>query len=146
MNIRLIIGLLCVAFISYVSWCSYDYGYKKARTEQIDSYESMIQQLKADVGKALQRERIAYAKQEQIESNFLPNTRKSSTMRIALLMSIALTMLGCVSHSKPNNVPMCPQLPAAPAAIMQKQQADFSTQMSNFLFVKPQGQTKSQSN
>ena len=71
MNIRLIIGLLCVAFISYVSWCSYDYGYKKARTEQIDSYESMIQQLKADVGKALQRERIAYAKQEQIESNYL---------------------------------------------------------------------------
>ena len=71
MNIRLIIGLLCVAFISYVSWCSYDYGYKKARTEQIDSYESMIQQLKDDVGKALQRERIAYAKQEQIESNYL---------------------------------------------------------------------------
>lgn len=76
MNIRLIIGLLWIAFICFVSWCSYDYGYKKARTEQIDNYEDMIKQLKADVDKALQRERDAYKKQEQIESDFLAKQKE----------------------------------------------------------------------
>ena len=72
MNIR----LLWIAFICFVSWCSYDYGYKKARTEQIDNYEDMIKQLKADVDKALQRERIAYAKQEKLESGFLAKQKE----------------------------------------------------------------------
>lgn len=71
MNIRLIVALGFLLTSIFIGWCCYDYGYTQARTQQIDNYESMIRELKADVDKALQRERIAYAKQEQIESNYL---------------------------------------------------------------------------
>ena len=62
-------------------------------------------------------------------------------MKQLLLMSITLTISGCATHLKPSNVPMCPALPTAPAAIMQPQQADFTTEMSSFLFGMPQEQT-----
>ncbi len=76
LNIRLIAALILIALVSYVSWCSYDYGYKKARTEQINSYEDMIKQLKADVDQALQKERRAYEKQEQLEAKLIAKQKE----------------------------------------------------------------------
>ncbi len=141
MNIKLIVALGFLLTSIFIGWCCYDYGYTQARTQQIDNYESMIRELKAESDQALERERESYKNKSNLRLSTLKRLRNYSTMKQLLLMSITLTISGCATHLKPSNVPMCPALPTAPAAIMQPQQADFTTEMSSFLFGMPQEQT-----
>ena len=70
MNIKLIVALGFLLTSIFIGWCCYDYGYTQARTQQIDNYESMIRELKAESDKALERERKSYKKQEQLAGSF----------------------------------------------------------------------------
>ena len=76
MNIRLIIMIGFVLLASFIGWCCYDYGYTQARTQQIDNYESMIRELKAESDQALERERESYKKQEQLETKYLEKVKE----------------------------------------------------------------------
>ena len=76
MNIRLIIMIGFVLLASFIGWCCYDYGYTQARTQQIDNYESMIRELKAESDQALERERESYKKQEQLETKYLEKIKE----------------------------------------------------------------------
>lgn len=58
-------------FTLIMSFLSYDYGYKRAQSQQIAGYQKEIRQLEQKANQALQRERQAYAKQEQLETEFL---------------------------------------------------------------------------
>jgi len=121
MNIKLIVALGFLLTSIFIGWCCYDYGYTQARTQQ-------------------KSVRVTKNK-SNLRLSTLKRLRNYSTMKQLLLMSITLTISGCATHLKPSNVPMCPALPTAPAAIMQPQQADFTTEMSSFLFGMPQEQT-----
>ncbi|RZG78362.1 hypothetical protein EXE10_18250 [Acinetobacter sp. WCHAc060033] len=64
-----LIGVTLV--VTFVGWCSYDYGYTSAENQSMQSYEDTIRSLQANVRRVLERERDAYKKQEQIESKYL---------------------------------------------------------------------------
>ena len=76
MNIKLIVALGFLLTSIFIGWCCYDYGYTQARTQQIDNYESMIRELKAESGQALERERNSYKKQEQLETKYLEKIKE----------------------------------------------------------------------
>lgn len=141
MNIKLIVALGFLLTSIFIGWCCYDYGYNSAQSEQIQTYETQLEDLKTQADNALNRERNSYKNKSNLRLSTLKRLRNYSTMKRLLLMSIALTISACATHSKPRNVPMCPSLPTAPSVIMQPQQADFTTEMSNFLFGMPQEQT-----
>ncbi len=141
MNIKLIVALGFLLTSIFIGWCCYDYGYTQARTQQIDNYESMIRELKAESDQALERERESYKKQEQLETKYLEKIKELQHNETTLINEYHANNLRLRDSLKPSNVPMCPALPTAPAAIMQPQQADFTTEMSSFLFGMPQEQT-----
>ena len=92
MNIKLIVALGFLLTSVFIGWCCYDYGYTQARTQQIDNYESMIRELKAESDQALERERKSYKKQDQLLRG----------LSYGLLHSIAITYrssrdVGCYS-------------------------------------------------
>jgi hypothetical protein len=76
MNIKLIVALGFLLTSIFIGWCCYDYGYTQARTQQIDNYESMIRELKAESDQALERERNSYKKQEQLETKYLEKIKE----------------------------------------------------------------------
>ena len=76
MNIKLIVALGFLLTSIFIGWCCYDYGYTQARTQQIDNYESMIRELKAESDQALERERESYKKQEQLETKYLEKIKE----------------------------------------------------------------------
>ena len=76
MNIKLIVALSFLLTSIFIGWCCYDYGYTQARTQQIDNYESMIRELKAESDQALERERESYKKQEQLETKYLEKIKE----------------------------------------------------------------------
>ena len=76
MNIKLIVALGFLLTSIFIGWCCYDYGYTQARTQQIDNYESMIRELKAESDQALERERKSYKKQEQLETKYLEKIKE----------------------------------------------------------------------
>lgn len=76
MNIRLIIAVGFVLLASFIGWCCYDYGYNTAENKMIQSYENEIKDLKTKAQQALQRERESYAKQEQLESDYLAKVQE----------------------------------------------------------------------
>ena len=76
MNIKLIVALGFLLTSIFIGWCCYDYGYTQARTQQIDNYESMIRELKAESDQALERERESYKKQEQLEAKLIAKQKE----------------------------------------------------------------------
>ncbi|WP_171496115.1 lysis system i-spanin subunit Rz [Acinetobacter ursingii] len=71
MNLKLIGAITAICFTLFLVWCGYDYGYNKAKSEQISSYQQQIKQLETKLKTAVDNERNAYAKQEQIEAKYL---------------------------------------------------------------------------
>lgn len=71
MNIKLIVALSFLLTSIFIGWCCYDYGYNRAQTEQIQTYEHQLAELKAQADQALNRERNSYKKQEQLEAKYL---------------------------------------------------------------------------
>ncbi len=71
MSFRLIIAITSICFTMFLIWCGYDYGYNKAKSEQISSYQQQIKQLETKLKTAVDNERNAYAKQERIEAKYL---------------------------------------------------------------------------
>lgn len=71
MNTSIFIAVALGLFTSFVGWCSYDYGYNSAKSEQIESYQKHIESMEVQVATALERERQSYEKQEQIEAEHL---------------------------------------------------------------------------
>ena len=76
MNIRLIIALGFVLLVTFIGWCCYDYGYNSAQSEQIQTYETQLEDLKTQADNALNRERNSYKKQEQLETKYLEKIKE----------------------------------------------------------------------
>ena len=76
MNIKLIVALGFLLTSIFIGWCCYDYGYNRAQTEQIQTYEHQLAELKAQADQALNRERNSYKKQEQLEAKYLENIKE----------------------------------------------------------------------
>ncbi len=76
MNIKLIVALSFLLTSIFIGWCCYDYGYNRAQTEQIQTYEHQLAELKAQADQALNRERNSYKKQEQLEAKYLENIKE----------------------------------------------------------------------
>lgn len=76
MNIRLIIVIGFVLLATFIGWCCYDYGYNSAENKKIDAYEKTIKDLESKAQQALKRERESYAKQEQLESDYLAKVQE----------------------------------------------------------------------
>ena len=68
MNIKLIVALGFLLTSIFIGWCCYDYGYNSAQSEQIQTYETQLEDLKTQADNALNRERNSYKKQEQLEA------------------------------------------------------------------------------
>lgn len=71
MNLSVIAVSIAVVVCGVMTYAGYDYGYNKAKAEQIGSYEQSIKTLEAKAKDALNKERNAYAQQEQIEADYL---------------------------------------------------------------------------
>jgi uncharacterized CHY-type Zn-finger protein len=71
MNIKLIVALGFLLTSIFIGWCCYDYGYNSAQSEQIQTYETQLEDLKTQADNALNRERNSYKKQEQLETKYL---------------------------------------------------------------------------
>ncbi|MDH0008379.1 lysis system i-spanin subunit Rz [Acinetobacter ursingii] len=71
MNLNLIGAITAILVTLFLVWCGYDYGYNKAKSEQIQSYLIQFKQLEEKLKTAVDNERKAYATQEQIESKYL---------------------------------------------------------------------------
>lgn len=71
MNLSVITVSVAVVICGAMTCAGYDYGYNKAKAEQIGSYEQSIKTLEAKAKDAFNKERNAYAKQEQIEADYL---------------------------------------------------------------------------
>ena len=76
MNIKLIVALGFLLTSIFIGWCCYDYGYNRAQTEQIQTYEHQLEELKAQADQALNRERNSYKKQEQLEAKYLEKIKE----------------------------------------------------------------------
>ena len=76
MNIKLIVALGFLLTSIFIGWCCYDYGYNRAQTEQIQTYEHQLAELKAQADQALNRERNSYKKQEQLEAKYLEKIKE----------------------------------------------------------------------
>ena len=76
MNIKLIVALGFLLTSIFIGWCCYDYGYNRAQTEQIQTYEHQLAELKVQADQALNRERNSYKKQEQLEAKYLENIKE----------------------------------------------------------------------
>lgn len=76
MNIKLIVALGFLLISIFIGWCCYDYGYNRAQTEQIQTYEHQLAELKAQADQALNRERNSYKKQEQLEAKYLEKIKE----------------------------------------------------------------------
>lgn len=76
MNIKLIVALSFLLTSIFIGWCCYDYGYNRAQTEQIQTYEHQLAELKAQADQALNRERNSYKKQEQLEAKYLEKIKE----------------------------------------------------------------------
>lgn len=76
MNIKLIVALGFLLTSIFIGWCCYDYGYNSAQTEQIQTYEHQLEELKAQADQALNRERNSYKKQEQLEAKYLEKIKE----------------------------------------------------------------------
>ena len=76
MNIKLIVALGFLLTSIFIGWCCYDYGYNRAQTEQIQTYEHQLAELKVQADQALNRERNSYKKQEQLEAKYLEKIKE----------------------------------------------------------------------
>lgn len=76
MNIKLIVALGFLLTSIFIGWCCYDYGYNSAQSEQIQTYEKQLEDLKTQADNALNRERNSYKKQEQLEAKYLEKIKE----------------------------------------------------------------------
>ena len=76
MNIKLIVALSFLLTSIFIGWCCYDYGYNSAQSEQIQTYEKQLEDLKTQADNALNRERNSYKKQEQLEAKYLEKIKE----------------------------------------------------------------------
>lgn len=79
MDLRLIGAVVMLLVITGFSWLSYDYGYKRAKVQQIQSYQDQVKQLEQKITAGLERERLAHDKQEQISATYLEQQKEIRT-------------------------------------------------------------------
>ncbi|OTG64354.1 hypothetical protein B9T25_13010 [Acinetobacter sp. ANC 4470] len=85
MNISAIIAVVFLAITSFIGWCCYDYGYNSAQSEQIQTYETQLEDLKTQADQALNRERNSYKKQEQLEDKYLEKIKELQHNEVILI-------------------------------------------------------------
>ena len=107
MDLRLIGAVVIVLVVSMFSWLSYDYGYKRAKAQQVQSYQDQIKQLEQQASAALERERKTKADQEQTVATYLEQQKEiqaNATHTInkyrasAISLRDSLKLKQCPSH------------------------------------------------
>jgi len=76
MNLRFLGLVVLIAFVSFMTWCGYDYGYNQAKGQQIQSYQEKIVQLTTQADAALKRERAVNVKLVELEASYLDKQKE----------------------------------------------------------------------
>lgn len=76
MGLNAIVALVFLICSIWIGWGCYDYGYDSAKSQQIQSYQDQVTQLKAQADAALERERAANVKLVELEASYVDKQKE----------------------------------------------------------------------